>query len=176
MKRKKNIILIGMMGSLKSTVGRLLSERLGRVFVDADDLYEQTYGVSVTETFAIGGEALFRTREAAILRTLTKKTDAVLALGGGAVLHRAEMEALKTTGVTVFLYAAPEAIARRLKGDRTRPLLAQGDPTEKLKELYDARLSLYERFADIRIDNSDLDGTETATAALCAIDRFDQKK
>lgn len=143
------IVLVGMMGSGKSTVGRRLAARLGRRFVDADKVIEERCGVSITTIFELEGEAGFRRREAAILDELTRLPAIVLATGGGAVTGEANRRLLHERGLVVYLQASAAELWHRLRRDRTRPLLQTDDPRARLAELLAQREPLYREVAHL---------------------------
>lgn len=149
----ENIILIGMPGSGKSTVGKLLAEKLGKPFVDADEELVKTYGMDIPTIFANEGEAGFRAKETAILENLGKKAGLVIATGGGCVTRRENYRLLHQNGTLFWL-------RRDLKKlpDEGRPL----SQVTKMEDMYQIRKPLYESFADHIIDNN---RTPEATAA-----------
>lgn len=147
-----NVYLVGMMGAGKTTVGRLLARRLKLRFIDADQELERRCGVKVPLIFDIEGEAGFRTREAQLLAELTSLDGVVLGTGGGAVLSEENRSRLAARGTVVYLRATPEDLYERVKHDRNRPLLATGDPLERLRELHGRRDPLYCSIADLVID------------------------
>ncbi|HDI11781.1 MAG TPA: shikimate kinase [Candidatus Acetothermia bacterium] len=120
----RNIYLIGFMGAGKSTVGRLLAERLGMGFLDTDALVEQRAGMSIPEIFARFGEERFRQWEREVIGEICRKRGTVVALGGGAPMDEGNWRALRESGITVYLRESPETIAARLADDGTRPLLS----------------------------------------------------
>ncbi|MGY4707071.1 shikimate kinase [Candidatus Bipolaricaulota sp. J31] len=120
----KNIYLIGFMGAGKSTVGRILAERLGWEFLDTDELIAARAGRSIPEIFSQFGEGRFRDLERGAVAEVSRKKGLVVALGGGAPMDDRNWRLLESTGVTVYLRESPEVLAHRLAHDATRPLLS----------------------------------------------------
>jgi len=147
-----NIFLVGLMGSGKTTIGRLLARRLGKRFVDSDHAIEARTGASIPWIFEIEGEASFRRREAETIRELTAQDDIVLATGGGAILNPASRALLAERGTVIYLRAGIGAILQRTSHDKNRPLLQTADPRRKLEELLAQRDPLYREIADLVID------------------------
>lgn len=147
-----NIILVGLMGAGKTTIGRLLAKRLGKRFVDADHEVEARTGVSIPVIFEIEGEAGFRRRESQVVEDLCRDSGLVIATGGGVVLSPGNREAIKGGGFVVYLCAPPELLYARTRNDRNRPLLQVADPLGRLRELYGQRDPLYREVADMVID------------------------
>jgi shikimate kinase len=143
------VFLIGMPGSGKSTVGRLLARETGRSFVDCDREIEARSGVSIATIFELEGEAGFRKRESQVLDALTQQADLVLATGGGAVLAEANRAHLRSRGLVIYLHASTDELVRRTSGDKSRPLLQSDDPRSKLVELLQLRQPLYEATAHL---------------------------
>jgi len=141
------IILIGLPGSGKSTVGRLLARRLQLPFVDSDSAIEQRLGCSIREFFEREGEARFRDEEQALIDELTQAAPCVLSTGGGAVLRPANRQCLRERGQVFYLRSSPEEVFRRVQHDRSRPLLQVADPLQKLRDLYAQRDPLYRETA-----------------------------
>ena len=158
------VILIGFRATGKSTVGELLAERLGWSFVDLDGYLEKKLGKSIREVVEEGGWQAFREEERKAMREFAGKRNLVLSLGGGAVMHEAEMEALKEGALVVWLVASVETILERLSRDpRTatqRPALTEKAPEEEVRELLAAREPLYARFADLKFDTETLSPDE----------------
>lgn len=142
-----------MPGSGKSTVGKLLARRLGRAFVDADQVLEQRIGCPIRTFFEQQGEAAFRDLEETILAELTGPgAEGVLATGGGVVLREANRRQLQARAFVVYLRSSPEQIFQRVRHDRKRPLLQVDDPLARLKALYAERDPLYREVADMTAD------------------------
>lgn len=152
MKKKfGNIILCGFMGSGKTTVGELLARKLGRVFIDIDRYIEEESGMTVQELFAKYGEAEFRGRERRAVRALSQKSGLVVATGGGTLIDPENAAVLRKNGVVVLLSAGLDVIRGRLKGDKTRPLLAGDARGEKMERLYRQRSGTYRDVSDFII-------------------------
>ncbi len=152
----RSICLAGMMGSGKSTVGRLVADRLGRRIADTDaELCEWT-GSEVSELFSRHGEARFREIERTVVAEVARHDDLVVALGGGAVLDDANVQALRATGVVVLLDVPVDVLAARLVAESAgRPLLADASPDEladRLRVLLEERLERYEAASVARFD------------------------
>jgi shikimate kinase len=152
-----NWILLGMMGSGKSTVGKALAAGTGRAFVDSDVLIENRFGRRIPEIFRIYSEPTFRAHETSVLKSLDV-SDAVIATGGGVVLREENWREMRRLGITVFLDVDVEVLGARLEGARRkRPLLAQENWLERLKELLEARRPLYcQADVCVRVGNMDL--------------------
>ena len=151
MLRGVNLYLIGMMGSGKSAVGRILAERLDYQFFDSDQLIEQVSKTSIAEIFAQEGEESFRTVETQVLAQLAPYPRLVISTGGGAVL-KSENWSYLHHGVIIWLDVPPETLFARVSQDPTpRPLLQQADPLQTLKTIFQERQRYYAQ-ADIRID------------------------
>lgn len=145
--------LVGMPGSGKSTVGRQLARRLGLPFVDLDQRLEQRLGTSIRDYFDQHGEAAFRDHEAALLAELAAQPGGmVLSTGGGAVLRPENRDCLRRFGAVMYLRASPDDIFRRIRHDKTRPLLQVAQPLERLRELYAQRDPLYRQTAHYVIE------------------------
>lgn len=150
--RSGNLFLIGLMGAGKTSVGRVLAQRLHKAFYDSDEEIERATGVRIPVIFDIEGEAGFRAREARMLAELVRKRNIVLATGGGAVLSDRNRKLLRANGTVIYLHAAVQDLWLRTRHDRNRPLLQSGDAFAKLAELYAQRDPLYREIADLVVD------------------------
>jgi 3-dehydroquinate synthase len=144
-----NIILVGMMGSGKSTVGRALAKHLKMKFVDSDHEIQQRTGVSINHIFDVEGEQGFRARESVELESILQQEGLVLATGGGSILLKNNRELMKSHGLVIYLHANINELWQRTKHDKARPLLQNDDPLQKLYDLYEQRNALYMEVADI---------------------------
>jgi shikimate kinase len=147
-----SIILIGLPGSGKSTIGRQLGRRLGLPFVDSDHVIEQRLGCSIREFFDREGEERFRDIEEGILDDLTLRHRGVLSTGGGSVLRAINRQRLNERGRVVYLRSSPEEVYRRVRHDVNRPLLQVSDPLQRLRALYEARDPLYRETAHFVVE------------------------
>jgi shikimate kinase len=141
---KKNIVLIGFMGTGKSSLGRQLARRLGYRFVDTDSAIEEVTGKTVEQIFRRDGEIRFRSEENLLARKLAGQSGLVIATGGGMVLNRENVELLKQNGVLIKLTAEPEVILQRVKNKKRRPLLRRGDLRENVLRLLREREGYYD--------------------------------
>ncbi|GAB5605181.1 shikimate kinase [Sideroxyarcus sp. TK5] len=146
-----NIILIGLMGSGKTTVGKLLAKQLQKSFVDCDEEIQRRTGVTIPHIFDVEGEEGFRLRESATLEELVKRNNIVLATGGGAPLSQMNRELLSRSGIVVYLKSSVHDLWHRTRHDQNRPLLQTADPRATLQALYEKRDPLYNSIADIVI-------------------------
>ncbi len=174
MRRRKNIILIGFMGSGKTTIGLKLSYRLRIPVEDTDKTIEQREGRSISEIFASEGEEGFRQRETALLREICGRDyRRILSVGGGTPVRPENRKILKECGTVVYLRIRPETAYDRLKNDTNRPLLQCADPLERIRSLMKARSEAYEECADIVLDVDDMPTEEILTAIT---DRLEQRR
>ena len=148
----QTIVLVGMMGAGKTTVGRRLAPRLGLPFLDADAEIEKASGMSVSDLFQLHGEKSFREGEARVIKRILEGPPHVLATGGGAVTHEATRHLIKEKSVSVWIKAEIDTIVRRATRRGTRPLLKTGDPKETITNLMNARHDFYAA-ADIHVDS-----------------------
>jgi shikimate kinase len=177
---QRHLVLVGMMGVGKSSVGRRIALRLGRQFLDTDKLVEEEAGRTVAEIFAAEGEPAFRAREsAAVRRALETQPYAVIAFGGGAVLDPISRGLARQLGLVVWLQAPARDLARRVSASLRRsggpdkgagrPLLTAGRPPEQvLDEIARQREDAYRAAAHVLVDTSGRSPSQAATAVLIA--------
>jgi len=158
-------VLIGLMGSGKSSIGRRLAEHLNLPLIDLDDAIVAKSGLSIPEIFAQQGEAKFRRLETRALRKAMTK-QAVIATGGGVVLSKKNRAILKGKAPVVWLKASPEFLAGRIHGDTNRPLIASGNTLNKLQELARVRNPLYKECADLCLPRDAMKKQEAVQAIV----------
>jgi shikimate kinase len=151
---KCTVVLVGMMGSGKTAIGRALSERLDVPFVDSDAAIEEAAAATIPEIFARDGEAFFRKRDAEVLRRLLSGAPRIVSTGGGAFLAQANRDAIAQQGVAVWLDADLETLWDRVRHKDTRPLLRTADPKATLTQLFADRSPVYS-LAGLRIAVTD---------------------
>ena len=164
----KNIVLIGFMGSGKSTVGRELHQRLGYPLVDMDHVIEHRAGKSITAIFAEDGEEAFRDMETRLLEEMNDP-DAprrIISTGGGVVGRAENRELLRHLGYVVWLHAPVGVILERTGRNRDRPLLHTDDPAARIEALMEIRRPLYQESAHLKVETAGLDCGELATGIL----------
>ena len=141
------LVMVGLPGSGKTTVGRQLARRLHLPFVDSDHAIEERLGCSIREFFEREGEERFRDIESEVLDALTREHRGVLSTGGGSVLRSINRERLQSRGHVFYLRSSPEEVFRRLRHDQNRPLLQVADPQARLRDLFHTRDPLYREAA-----------------------------
>lgn len=147
----KNIILLGLMGSGKSTVCAKISKKYKLNFLDFDDFIEREQEMSVADIFSQYGEKYFRELESELILKISNFENYVISTGGGIVENFENIEKLRKTGILFYLEATPETLYSRIKDDNTRPLLFCDNPLLKMQELYEKRCKKY-ALADFKID------------------------
>ena len=171
--KRKNPVLIGFMGSGKTSVGLRLSYRLRRPVEDTDKLIERREGRSISEIFAREGEEYFRGQETALLEELAgSRHNAIFSVGGGTPVRPENRELLKRLGTVVLLRVRPETVYERLKGDTTRPLLQCPDPLGRIRELMEGRRAAYESCADLILDVDDMEMGDIIDSIAKEMDRM----
>ena len=168
----RSIVLVGMMGVGKSSIGRRLAARLGVPFVDADAEIEKAAGMSIADIFARHGEADFRSGEARVIARLLDGGPQVLATGGGAVMNADTRAAIKAKGVSIWLSAEFEVLMRRInKRKNDRPLLQTSDPAATLRELLVAREPVYAQ-ADLTVQSREVPHDAIVAEIMTALAAF----
>ena len=171
---QRSIVLVGMMGAGKSSIGRRLAARLAIPFVDADTEIEKAAGMSISEIFAAHGELYFRAGETRVIARLLESGPQVLATGGGAFMNQEVRAAIQVKGVSVWLRATVEVLTRRIKRRNDRPLLKGADPVETLKRLISERYPTYAE-SDITVESREVAHdaiVEEIVAGLCGQPRL----
>jgi len=163
----ENVVLVGFMGSGKSSVGRLVARTVEGRFVDTDRLVTDREGREIASIFAEHGEGYFRQAESSALRTLVGRSGLVIATGGGIVTVPANGPVLKKLGLVVWLKAHEEVIWERVSRNNKRPLLLTESPRETVRTLLEARSPMYEAVADMTVDTTVLTHAEVAER-ICA--------
>lgn len=149
----KHIYLIGYMGTGKTSVGKLLSERLNLPLLEMDETLSERFGMTINEIFDAFGEDAFRSAESDLLLEIsTLENPSVVSCGGGVVLNDKNREILRESGITVLLQAKPQEIYNRLKNNNDRPLISGSNKLKKISKIYEERLPLYEEAAEIITD------------------------
>ena len=159
--RGRNLILVGFMGTGKTTIGKDAAKSLGFRFVDTDALISRNAGKSIPDIFAEDGEEAFRLLETEVLEECAKGTDQVISTGGGIVTRERNHPLLKQAGYVIWLKASPETIFDRVKRNKSRPLLQVDDPLKTIQEMLADRADLYEAVQDLGINTDKLTLDET---------------
>ena len=163
-----SIVLVGLMGAGKSSVGRRVASRLGLPFFDADSEIEAAAGCSISDLFARYGEAAFRTGERRVMQRLLEGSRAVIATGGGAFIDPDTRALIAERGISVWLRADLEVLYKRVAGRDHRPLLKGGDPRAILTGLMETRHPIYQE-ADLVVESLDQPTDLTVHAVLQAL-------
>jgi shikimate kinase len=164
----RTLVLVGLMGAGKTSVGRRIAQRLGLGFVDADAEIETAAGCTIPEIFARHGEAAFRDGERRVIARLLEEPVHVLATGGGAFMDTDTRACIRARGISLWLRAELDVLVRRVARRTNRPLLNQGDPREILTRLMTIRHPVYAE-ADIVVDSLDAPTESTVERCLGAI-------
>ena len=177
MEQKKNIVLIGFMGSGKTTTGLRLSYKLKMPVEDTDKLIEQDAGKSISRMFEEDGEPYFRQLETAVLEKIRDRNyGRILSVGGGTPMKSVNRKLLQECGTVVYLRVQPETVYERLKTDTTRPLLQCDDPLAKIRSMLKERNGAYEECADIIVDVDKLTTDEVAEKVIAALQEAEERK
>lgn len=169
-KENGNIILIGFMGSGKTTFGKWISEKHGMKFIDTDGYIENKQGRLIKDIFRESGEEVFRDMETAAVRELIDNTtNTVVSVGGGLPLREINRKLLRQLGCVVFLDTSVDELVRRLDKDTSRPLLAGGDVRQKIESLMQARMEYYKEAADLIVTTTNNSFTDMYNTIVSAI-------
>lgn len=164
----KPLVLVGMMGAGKTTVGRRLAARLNRKFLDSDEEIEKAAQMTIPEIFAQRGEPEFRAGEMRVISRLLKERDLVLATGGGAFVNPETRALVKAEAVSVWLKADLDILFERVSRRSNRPLLRTANPRETLEKLIEDRYPIYAE-ADVTVLSRDVPQEAVATEVIAAI-------
>jgi shikimate kinase len=165
------LVLVGMMGAGKTTVGRRLAQRLGRRFVDSDDEIEKAANMSIEEIFASHGEGEFRSGEARVIARILREHDIVLATGGGAFVNAETRDLVKSSAISIWLKADFEVLFQRVSRRSNRPLLKTADPRQSLKTLIEARYPIYAE-ADITVTSREVPQDVVAADVVSSVTAY----
>ncbi|HEV3185906.1 MAG TPA: shikimate kinase [Xanthobacteraceae bacterium] len=165
---RRSIVLVGMMGAGKSSVGRRLAARLGLAFVDADSEIETAAGMSIADIFSAHGEAYFRSGEARVIARLLEGGPQVLATGGGAIMNPDTRAAIRAKAVSIWLNAEYDVLLRRVRRRTDRPMLKTADPAETLRRLLAERSPTYAQ-ADVTLNSRDAPHETIVNEAIAAL-------
>jgi shikimate kinase len=165
---RRSIVLVGMMGAGKSSVGRRLAARLGLAFVDADSEIETAAGMSIADIFSAHGEAYFRSGEARVIARLLEGGPQVLATGGGAIMNPDTRAAIRAKAVSIWLNAEYDVLLRRVRRRTDRPMLKTVDPAETLRRLLAERSPTYAQ-ADVTLNSRDAPHETIVNEAIAAL-------
>ncbi len=165
---KKNIVLVGLMGCGKSSVGNVLAEKTGLKLVDTDELIEQQENKTISEIFKINGEKYFRELEHQCAKSLSNNASLIVSTGGGMLENTKNMDLFKQNGYVLYLYAPAKELYKRVKNETHRPLLKNSNPLETLSSLLEQRAATYEK-ADFTINTLNKQVCEIADEIIALI-------
>jgi shikimate kinase len=165
----RNLVLVGFMGSGKSSVGREIARRWGFRFLDTDSVIRRKQGKTISEIFESSGEPFFRDQENLALEDLQASFDSVIATGGGIVLQPRNHILLRSLGLVVWLTATEEVIWERVSRNQNRPLLKTNNPRGTITSLMSLRNRLYDSVADIKIETTGLTHQQVADQVVAAV-------
>lgn len=164
----RSLVLVGMMGAGKTTIGRRLAKRLGLKFVDADAEIEAAAGMKVPDIFEVFGESAFRDGERRVLERVLKEGHQVVATGGGAFLNEQTRVAIKQSGLSIWLKAEIDVLMERVKRKGNRPLLLNPDPEGTMRRLLQERAEIY-KLADIIVESNDNTHEKVVSATIAKL-------
>lgn len=161
----KNIVLVGLSGSGKTTIGNILSDLSGYDFIDTDAIIVKLQNRSINNIFSTNGEDFFRNLETLVTKEVSKFGNQIISTGGGIVLRDENLKNLDKNGVIFYLKTSVNTLIKRLDGDTTRPLLKTDDLKKKLEKMLNDREKFYEK-ADVTVETDNLSPIETANEIL----------
>ena len=168
---ERSIVLVGLMGSGKSAIGRRLAARIGMEFIDADSEIEEAAGLSINDIFEVHGEQAFRDGERRVIARLLSESPRVLATGGGAFMDLGTRACVKQKAISIWLRAEFDVLLRRVSRRDNRPLLKVANKEEVLRELIEERYPIYGE-ADITVQSQDGPHEETVGEVIAALEQF----
>lgn len=171
LKLPKTLVLVGMMGAGKTSIGRRIAARLGVPFVDADDEIESAAGCSIEDIFETYGEAAFRSGECRVIERLLERPTHVLATGGGAFIDPGTRKAIRGRCISIWLRADLDILWKRVSRRSDRPMLMTADPRATLKDLVEKRYPVYAE-ADITVDSFDRPPEEVVDRVIEAVAKY----
>lgn len=167
---QRPLVLVGLMGCGKSSIGKRLSTKLALPFIDADEEIERVAQKSISEIFADHGEAFFRDREAKVIARLLGNGPQVLATGGGAFITAETRQKIREAGISIWLRAELPVLMRRVGKRDSRPLLKNGDPEQVMRDLMTARYPIYAE-ADLTVESRDIPHDSIVAEIIAALAR-----
>lgn len=165
------VVLVGLMGAGKSSVGKIVAQELEVPFTDSDKEVEEAAGCSITTIFATHGEDAFRDCERRVIKRLLEREPHIIALGGGAFINPQTREIIKERAISLWIRAELDVLVKRTSGKTHRPLLLEGNPEEILAKLIQERHPIYAE-ADITVESGDGPKEEVAAAIVQALQQF----
>ena len=169
----KNIVLVGFMGTGKSTVGKVLAKKLGRALVDVDQRIEQKQNRRIADIFEKEGESAFRRLEKQTVCEVASGSDLVITTGGGAVVDADNLASLKANGIVIALEATPQTITQRVKDTRHRPLLKSNDVLGEVRRLLEQRRPYYDK-ADLKFATDGKTAAQVADEILAKLENEEE--
>ena len=173
MTESKNILLTGFMGSGKSTVGRIIAEKLNREFLDTDEKIEEDQNQTISHIFREKGEAHFRLLEKLVINDICRTGNSVIATGGGSLLNEDNLDMSLQTGIVFCLTAEIDILISRMGNRRNRPMVSEKN-SDAIIELYDSRKNSYNKLPN-QIDTSDISPHETADIIVKLYEKLNNK-